>query len=438
MHPLSPAARLWHALIGPAAVMAAGTMGAGAIAAFLLAGAWFRYELLWVLWLLLPLFVASADSASRLGALNPRQGIFSLVAQRLHPALAWLILLPVVPVHFLVSMGQLSVMEAALWSLTGLSDSTPAQSVWMRVPLSLLLASGVLWLVFSRGYQRLQRVMSLLMLLMLLCFLLVGLRGLSEWQAIVAGLVPALPPDLPVSGSSAAVRVASTSVLAMVGAAIAPAALLGLPYLSADAGGSAAQLRRSLHQSVLNLGLVFGSYAFLVLVAGAFALYPLPDHAQLADVAEASVVLRAALPGALSVLGPLVFSLGLFIAAMTTLVVAAQVTVYFLLDMLGMDWRFHADNRPFRRLLQLFVLGAAVLAPLWDFPSLLKVVLLMGLNVVVIPLVYAVLITLVNTRAVMGEHTAGRLRNLLLLIGLLLSLLLAVHKAPTYWHALAG
>lgn len=437
MQRLTPVSHLWHALIGPAAVMAAGTMGAGAIAAFLLAGAWFRYELLWVLWLLLPLFVASADSASRLGALNPRQGMFSLVAQRLHPALAWLILLPVVPVHFLVSMGQLSVMEAALWSLTGLSDSTPAQSVWMRVPLSLLLASGVLWLVFSHGYQRLQRVMSLLMLLMLLCFLVVGLRGLSEWQAIVAGLVPALPPDLPVPGS-AAMRVASTSVLAMVGAAIAPAALLGLPYLSADAGGSAAQLRRSLHQSVLNLGLVFGSYAFLVLVAGAFALYPLPDHAQLADVAEASVVLRAALPGALSVLGPLVFSLGLFIAAMTTLVVAAQVTVYFLLDMLGMDWRFHAENPAFRRLLQLFVLGAAVLAPLWDFPSLLKVVLLMGLNVVVIPLVYAVLITLVNTRAVMGKHTAGRLRNLLLLIGLLLSLLLAVHKAPTYWQALAG
>ena len=86
----SPVA-LFRELVGPAAVMAAGTMGAGAIASFLLAGAWFRYELLWVILFMVPVFVVSADSASRIGALNPESGMFTLIRERMSPLLAWLI-----------------------------------------------------------------------------------------------------------------------------------------------------------------------------------------------------------------------------------------------------------------------------------------------------------------------------------------------------------
>lgn len=425
--------------VGPAAVMAAGTMGAGAIASFLLAGAWFRYDLLWVLLPLLPLFVVSADSASRIGALNPSTGILTLVRSRLTPALAWLILALIVPVHFLVTMGQVSVMTSAFSSLVGLAPAGEAARlpVAAEVFLSVALAAGVLWLVFSRGYERMQAVMSGLMVLMFLCFLIVALRGLSEWRAIFAGFVPSLPPDLPVPGETAP-RVATSSVIAMVGAAIAPAALLGLPYMCADAGGGRAELSRAFWQAVLNLGFVFGAYAFFVLVAGAFALYPMADHASFADVGQASAVLRAALPERLAFLGPVIFSLGLFTAAMTTLVVAAQVTIYFMLDMAGKPWRFTADNRRYHRLLTVFVLGAAALAPFWDFPALLKVILLMGVNVVAIPLVYLIVLALANSRAVMGEFRAEWWRNLFLGLGLAVSIALAIDKAPLYYRMLLG
>ena len=80
--------RLFSRLVGPAAVMAAGTMGAGAAASLILAGSWFRYELLWVIPLILPLFVISVDSASRVGLLNPDTGMFSQIRQRIHPGVA--------------------------------------------------------------------------------------------------------------------------------------------------------------------------------------------------------------------------------------------------------------------------------------------------------------------------------------------------------------
>ena len=408
-------------------------MGAGAMAAFLLAGAWFRYQLLWVIVLMLPVFVVSADSASRIGALNPRRGMLSLVREHISAPLAWCIVLLVVPVHFLVCMGQVSVMSSA--ALAPISAAAASLDLGSQVGLALVLAGGALWLVLSRGYQRMQRVMTALMLLMFACFLLVALRGLSDWPAILRGFVPSLPPDLAVPGQRAP-RVASTSIIAMVGAAIAPAALLGLPYLCADAGATRQALSAGFRHSVISLGLVFGTHAILVVIAGGFALYGLPDHASFSDVGQASSVLRAVFPGALAPAGPVIFSLGLFTAAMTTLVVAAQVTVYLALDMAGFEWRFTPDNRRYRIALSAFVLGAAALAPLWEFPALLKVILLMGINVVVIPVVYVILILLSHRAVVMQGVTTPWWRTALLLSGLLASLALAVEKAPQYYRML--
>jgi Mn2+/Fe2+ NRAMP family transporter len=135
-------------------------------------------------------------------------------------------------------------------------------------------------------------------------------------------------------------------------------------------------------------------------------------------------------------LGPTIFSLGLFTAAMTTLVVAAQVTIYFMLDMLGQEWRFSQDNKLYHRTLSGFVVAAAVLAPFWEFPALLKVLLLMGINVVVIPLAFVIVLILVNNGAVMREFKAEWWRNGLLIVGLLVSLALAVDKAPYYYQLL--
>jgi len=433
---LSSLLKRLSSFLGPAAVMAAGTMGAGAMASFLLAGAWFRYELLWVILLMLPVFVVSADSASRIGALNPGEGLFSLVRRHISASLAWLILLVVLPVHFLVSMGQISVMSSAVQALL-LPSGAEGLSRLADTGLSLLLTAGTLWLVLSRGYERMQRAMTLLLVLMFLCFLLVAVRGLVEWPAILRGLIPSIPADLPVPGT-AQVREASTSIIAMVGAAIAPAALLGLPYLCADAGTGPGDLAKAFRQSVINLGVVFGAYAMLVVIAGGYALFVLPEHGQFADVGQASRVLQGAFPGPLAPLGPVIFSLGLFMAALTTLVVAAQVTIYFLLDMLGLPWRFSPENRTYHRVLVVFLLAAAALAPLWDFPALLKVILLMGINVVVIPVVYLIVIVLVNRKAVMGGVETAWWRNALLIAGLLASLVLAAIKVPGYYRMLLG
>lgn len=178
--------------------------------------------------------------------------------------------------------------------------------------------------------------------------------------------------------------------------------------------------------------MIFGAYAMFILIAGGYALFPLADNAEIETVHDAGQVLTLAFPKAISFLGPPIFTFGLFIAAMTTLVICVQVVIYLSLDMFKKEWTFTADNRLYRRLIVAVTLVSAALAPVWSFPAMLKVVLLMGVNVLVIPLVMIAMIYLLNRRAVMGEHTAGAWRNILLVVCMLVAVVLAVDKLPDY------
>src|SRR5215510_16242122 len=66
-------------LVGPAALTAAGMIGAGAVATRLLAGAWFGFDLLWCALYVVPMVVFALDSASRVGVLSNGRGMFEMI-----------------------------------------------------------------------------------------------------------------------------------------------------------------------------------------------------------------------------------------------------------------------------------------------------------------------------------------------------------------------
>jgi Mn2+/Fe2+ NRAMP family transporter len=337
-------------------------------------------------------------------------------------------------------MSQLSVMTTAFLTLVGMDpeavDATPVQAARdsaLEVGTSFALACLVAWLVLSHGYQRMQRVMTVLMVSMFVCFLLIALRSFSEIGDILRGFVPAIPDDLSVPDRDTA-RLSTGSIIAIVGSTLAPGSLLAIPYLSSDAARVRGRLtlREDLHKFMVNLGLIFGAYSIFILIAGGFALYPLANHAGIETVHDAGQVLTKALPRSLNFVGPVIFTLGLFVAAMTTLVICVQIVIYLSLDMLNKPWKFSGENRLYNRLGILVTVAIGVLAPVWNFPAMLKVILMMGVNVFVVPLVIGAMIYLLNRRAVMGPHTAGASRNTLLALCLLVACGLAATQLPDY------
>jgi len=435
--------RFFAAVVGPAAVMAAGTMGAGLTGSLMLAGIWFGYDLLWVAVLTLPLFVICVDSATRIGALNPDTGMFSLIRERLHPSIAWLLFLLNVPLYLLIAMSHMSVMTSSLRSLlmleptSGSAGGDSGSPVWFDFILAVICAGILVRLVTSSGYQRLQTAMTVLLLLMSACFVLVALRGFTDMGAILGGLVPSFPePALSLDGQTT--RKALAVAIAVVGSMLAPPAMLGIPYMSADERSNTPDLRALFRKSVINLGLIVGLYCISLIVAGGFALHGLPDHASIDTVEEARGVLGDAFPAGLQFLGPAIFSLGMFIAALTTFVVIAELMSYFILDMFHKPWHHTAENRPFKVTVVVWLIVPAVLAPFWNLPELFQVVLLMGANTIVVPLVILSVILLVNRTDVMGENRARVGRNVILVVALILAVALAAAQLPDFLSSLVS
>ncbi len=431
--------RLVAAFVGPAAVMTAGIMGAGSTSALVLAGAWFRYDLLWLALLILPALVICLDSGARVGILSNGKGMLSVIRDEIHPGVTWFVIVVMVLFNIFVNMGQMSVMTESLlamanWYKPG-ADATPEAIQSYKLATMILsptLAAAMLLLLLSGGYARAQKVMTGLLFFMFGCFLVVALRSLGEFGLVLGGLAPSIPPDLIVPGTER-VRDAYGSIVAIAGGALAAAPLLSFSYFHADDNATPADLPRYFRNSVLNLGVVFGLYSVMVLMAGGYALYPLENHASIQTVGEAGRVLTRALPEALSGLSPKIFAAGLFVCGLTTLIVVAQLMCYFCLDTVKLNWRFTKDNKPFRWLLIFWIAAPSALAPFWEFPALLKIILLMGVNIVIVPIAIIIITYLINKRSVMGEYKASAMRNAFLAASLLLSLWLASAKLPGYW-----
>ena len=430
---------LFKRFVGPAALTAAGMIGAGAVATRLLAGAWFGFDLLWVALVVIPMVIFTLDSASRIGTMSGGRGLIEMMRSDIGAWLAWAVVVPTALVNVVVNMSQMSAMvEGAYGSMGQLPPAGGAPTVGL-VAVTLVLTAATVAAAVMGGYKRMETIMTALLVVILLCFIVVAIKGLLEWRTWVAlghGLVPQLPPDVPVVGDPDRVRSGSTQIMAIAGQALPPAVLLSYGYLTANSGYTAADIKRSFWKTVTNLGVVWGLFSVVVIVAGATALHAVytgtgPTHlgvnhfSQIESIPVAGQVLGPAFPGALRFLAPRFFSMGLIAAAFTTLISVSLTMTYFCLDIARKNWRFTDGNPLFKVVFAGWIMAPALIAPFWQLPALLKAIIAMVGNLLLAPAAVAIVLYFVNQKR-MGEYKARTGRNLVLASTLTFALALAI------------
>ena len=447
LNPVRPTTSTWSIatfvskFVGPAALTAAGMIGAGAVSTRLLAGAWFGFDLLWVALGVVPMVIFTLDSASRVGVLSGGRGLLEMVRTELGAWLAWAIFLPTVLVNLVVNMSQMSAMVEGTYGAFGfLPPSGAAEGGAGLIAATVVLTATTVAAAVLGGYKRVEKIMTALLVVILICFIVVAIKGLLDWQtwaALGRGLVPVIPPDVPVAGSPGASRSALTQVMAIAGQALPPAVMLSYGYLAANAGQTSADIRASFWRTVTNLGVIWGLFSVVVIVAGATALHAVytgagpsflgvSHYSQIQSIPVAGQVLGPALPGALGFLAPRFFSLGLIAAAFTTLISVALTMTYFCLDIVGKDWHFTPSNTRFKVVFALWIAVPALVAPFWQLPALLKAILAMVGNLLMAPVAVAVIAWFVNQRR-LGEFKAGAGRNMVLAVTFLFALGLVIN-----------
>lgn len=423
---------LFAKLVGPAALTAAGMIGAGAVATRLLAGTWFGFDLLWVALAIIPMVIVTLDSASRVAIVSGGRGLIEMIRTDIGPWLAWAIVVPIALVNLVVNMSQMSAMVEGAYGAFGMLP--PATTNPGLVAATVALTGVTLAAAVMGGYKRVEKIMTALLLAILACFIVVAIKGLVDWRTWVSlggGLIPNVPADVPVAGSDR-VRNGFTQVMAIAGQGLAPAVFLSYGYLAANHGYTTADVRRTFWKTVQNLGVIWGLFSVVVIVAGATALHAVytgsgpsflgvNHYSQIESIPVAGQVLGPALPGALGFLAPRLFSLGLLAAAFTTLISVALTMTYFCLDLAKRNWRFTDDNTLFKAVFGAWIAVPALVAPFWQLPALLKAILAMVGNLLMAPVAVAVIFYFIN-RPALGEFKANAARNLLLALTLVFAL----------------
>ena len=227
-------------------------------------------------------------------------------------------------------------------------------------------------------------------------------------------------------------RNAFTQIMAIAGQALPPAVLLSYGYLAANSGYTTADAKRTFWKTVTNLGVVWGMFSVVVIVAGATALHNVytgsgPTHlgvshySQIETIPVAGQVLGPAFPGVLGFLAPRFFSMGLIAAAFTTLISVSLTMTYFCLDIARRNWHFTDDNQAFKVVFATWIAVPALVAPFWQLPALLKAILAMVGNLLMAPLAVAIILYFIN-RPALGEFRANAGRNAVLVLTFLFAL----------------
>jgi hypothetical protein len=294
------------------------------------------------------------------------------------------------------------------------------------------------------GYKRVERIMTFLLVAKLVCFIIVAAKGLLDWYtwpALAAGLVPQVPADVAVAGTTRT-REGFTQLMAIAGQALPPTVFLTYGYLHSNAGYTVSDAKRAFWTTVQNLGIIWGLFSVVVIVAGTTALHNVytgagpsylgvSHYSQIESIPVAGQVLGPAFPGFLGFLAPRFFSLGLIGAGFTTLISVSLTMTYLCLDMFGRDWHFTKSNKAFQVVFALWIAIPALLTPLWAAPALLKAIVAMVGNLLLAPAAVAVIFYFVN-RPAMGELRAKAGRNVLLGTTLVFALTLAVIGAARF------
>jgi len=429
---LQRATTMFSRFVGPAALTAAGMIGAGAVATRLLAGAWFGFDLLWVALYVIPMVIFTLDSASRVAVVNAGRGMLGMIRDDIGGWLAWLVFLSAFAVNIVVNMSQMAAMAEGAYGAFGMLP--PAAATVPFVVLTTALTAGTVSLAVLGGYKRVERIMTFLLVAKLLCFIIVAAKGLldwSTWPALAKGVVPSIPADITVAGSTR-VREGFTQMMAIAGQALPPTVFLTYGYLASNAGYTTADVKRAFWKTVQNLGFIWGLFSVVVIVAGTTALHNVytgsgpaylgvTHYSQIESIPVAGQVLGPAFPGFLGFLAPRFFSLGLVGAGFTTLISVSLTMTYLSMDIARLDWRFTRTNKPFMVVFALWIAVPALLTPFWALPALLKAIIAMTGNLLLAPLAIAIIFYFVN-RSRMGEFKAGLGRNAVLAATLLFAL----------------
>jgi Mn2+/Fe2+ NRAMP family transporter len=382
-----------------------GFFDVGNIATSAQAGASFRFQLLWSLLLATFLVIFLVEMSGRFAAVSGKALPDTI---REHFGFSfWLVPFIVLSlVHFLVLGSEIGGICFALHLVTGLP-----------VPLFAPAVAILVWLFLWRStFNTLENSTSLLGLLTL-AFVVAAVLHRPPVHEVAAGMVPTLPSHDPEKYWLIAVSI--------IGAVIAP--YLFYFYSSGAVEDDWDPSYIKVNRAISVIGMGFGSIIALGAIVVA-AMVLAPRGIQVSDYHQAAMMLTDALP----FWGFVLFAAAMGIACLGASVEVALSMAYTTAQTFGWNWGEDLEPKEDARF-SLVYTGAILLSSLlilFGVDPFKLTLLTMVINAAVLPFVTIPFLLLMNDGKILREHKNGLISNVVTVIIVLLSLVLAVVSIP--------
>lgn len=375
------------ALMGPAFVVGAWQFGPGNLASAVQAGSKFGYSLIWVIAVSTLLMIMFTDMSIRI-AVASRGSLVETIKDVLGRFTGGLAGVGVFAITLMFSVGN------AVGTGLGLSLVLGGSAVWWTLACTAVVAT----ILFARRlYGLIEKVLLAVVAAMAVSFVVTAVLSRPDWTAAAGGLVPTVP--------------AGTGLLlvALVGTNFSINAAFYTGYAARERGLRRDQYRETTLVDTIPGIVAPGVMTALIIVAAA-AVLPGSDGgglAQLAGVLE---------PIAGSV-GRIIFALGFFGAAFSSMIANATAGGTLLADGLGYGNRL-SSPRVRAGIFGVLAFGAAVTVVAGSAPVQL-IIVAQALTVVVAPLLGVLLVVLANHERLMGDLRNRWWQNVISAVGLL-------------------
>ena len=382
--------------MGPAWIISAVACGPATLASVCIAGASYGFSLLWVV-ILSAVFGATAQYlAARIGIIEGR-GIISTTERRLGNAWAWFLAIDAVLATYIAAM----VLMNALVGITAIV--TEIETPWWAVLYALTIALTLI----RGGYRWFENICKGLVGFVICCFIIIAIQADINFVAVLRGIIPSMP-----GGIDSALMIA-----AIMGGAV-HITIIGMHTYNTNARKwKKKDLSLARFDNALSMGFAFGIYSLAIFLVAASVLHP------------KGIKIKLATDAALS-LGPLlgnkamvIFLLGLWAATLSTISPTFLAGAYFISD--KMKWENNPENRKFH----IVIIGGALLSVFGPFIKgsfFLLLPLMLALGLCGTPLIIAIILYLLNKREVVGEYGNSLVLNILGIMTLLVTSLVAV------------
>ncbi len=384
------------ARFGPAWIISAVACGPATMASVSMAGGLYGYQLLWVVGLSALFAFVAQYMAAKVGLIG-QKGIVSIVEETWGKTLAWILTLDALAATWLSAAALMKALVGSTVVLSGIQG-------WWWGPLYALLLFG---LVGLGGYRALELVCKILVTLVVVCFMITVVVVAPSFREILGGLAPSFP-----GGAQGGLMMAG-----IMGGAVHITIIAMHTYNVNARGWTRTQTGLARSDTFWSMFVAFGLYSTALFLAAAVVIHPRGTTIKSAfDLAQALKPILGPYAGA-------VFMTGFYAAVLSTITPTFMAGGYLLADKLG--WKTDAKDNKFKLLVLVGCL-ISLSGLLVKGSFLVMLVIMLALGLCGTPFIILLLLLLLNKKSWAGAQKNGLVLNLLGILTLAITTLLAV------------